>query len=122
MTVKASPALATAWAQFQDLPFPDHADGDQLEDWLFDLLESDGFYAGLATTALAGGQPTFPVPDDDITDLINGLNGVVVEGDHDRRLREYCMRYVIALAEVKAALILRSDRDEQTGVARNGCQ
>ena len=45
--------LQVAFEELVERPFPEHAAGDELASWLVDLLDVDGYLAGLATTALA---------------------------------------------------------------------
>jgi len=42
------------FAEFRRLPFPEPGDSEELADWIADLAEVDGYYAGLIDSALAG--------------------------------------------------------------------
>ena len=56
------------FAEFRRLPFPKPGGSEELADWITDLAEVDGYYAGLIESALAGGSKG-PLDTTHITEL-----------------------------------------------------
>jgi len=48
--------LVQAFESLKALPLPPTPDSGELDEWRADLIEMDGFYAGVASTVLGGGS------------------------------------------------------------------
>ena len=88
------------------LPFPENANGLP-ENWFSDLVEVDGYYAGLASSVLAGKPDVFVKNIDDILELKLRLIRVSPAMDRDAvaKYKDY-----IDVLEKLAALLLRNKR------------
>jgi hypothetical protein len=98
-----SHALAEALDHLKALPFPPEPDDPDIADWIVDLLEVDGHYAGLATTALAGGRIVPPDPGD-LAELRGRLDALRAGTPADEAILSGCHGYLTALERVHACL------------------
>lgn len=94
--------LQAAWDHFRSLPFPDHPDDPDFDDWLLDFAETDGYYAGLATTALGGGR--VDVDRSHLRSAKDDLSHIRVITEEDEEILAATRRYVDALEAVVDAL------------------
>ncbi|GIH11639.1 hypothetical protein Rhe02_97060 [Rhizocola hellebori] len=100
--MSTSDALRVAVAKWEGLGFPDHADGEDLEAWLMDLLQTDGYIAGIASTVLNGGHHHGRL--DEQTSLSQRLAEISADTLHDQKVVAASREYLKALREVVAAL------------------
>jgi hypothetical protein len=94
--------LQAEWERFRALPFPDHPDDPDFDDWLLDFAETDAYYAGLAATALGGGK--VDVDKSHIRAAKDGLSHIRVITDEDEEILGAARKYVEALEAVVDAL------------------
>jgi hypothetical protein len=99
------PTLQESYARFNGLPFPAHPDSDELDDWMLELAEADGYISGLAETVLSGGQlPARGVAN--LDDFQSAFTKISVRSDSDRLIYDQCRDYLKALIDVRDALIV----------------
>lgn len=96
-------ALQNAAATLRDLPFPTSPVDPDLGDWIMDLLEADGYYAGLAQSALAGAPFNRP-SEDGLAELAEWLEELRVPTPGDEAILESCRAYFTALSNLHKAL------------------
>ena len=95
--------LSAAFDRLKSLPFPEGGNGDDLDDWISDLAEVDGYVAGLAVSVL-GGDTTQERPKKVLKSMrwrLEALEGVTEE---DRTLKQTCSVYLSALEAVAELL------------------
>ncbi|GAB3624997.1 hypothetical protein GCM10027418_30840 [Mariniluteicoccus endophyticus] len=90
-------------AKLDRLPFPRPPVDDSLADWIMDLLDADGYYAGLAQSALYGGRVRRP-PDGGLSDLRERLSHLVAHTSEDEKILDDCRIYFSALEDLEQAL------------------
>jgi hypothetical protein len=98
--------LREAYDRILHEPFPDHATGDELSLWQFDLLKVDGFVAGIASTVLEGGPMDYPNVLAAVEQLKTQLSSVSVE-EEDLAIYEQCCLRVDLLRVVARVLVDR---------------
>ena len=97
--------LAAAWESLKALPFPSSPQDHDLGDWLMDLLEVDGFYAGIAQSLVGGGRsPVMPRPDE-LVELAESLEHQRVALPEDEDILRQCHSYFAALERLHAVLL-----------------
>lgn len=99
-----SSELVSAWEALEPLPFPPHPQDDDLSNWLFDLLEADGFYAGVVSSVLSGASPSLP-RENELSHLSLRLANLQVADPGDEKILEQCRTYFRAMERVHRALM-----------------
>ena len=89
--------------RLKELTFPAKPGDTQLAEWILDLAELDGHYAGLATTALQGGAIHLREYHD-LQDAVTRLASIHPTDPADQSTIEHCKLYVLALKELAQAL------------------
>ena len=97
--------VRSAFKLLERLQFPPPPNDLELGDWIMDLLELDGFYAGVATSLLAGNAPSHRPEKHELEDLKTSLENLRVIGEEDILILAQCRNYFQALARLHNALI-----------------
>jgi hypothetical protein len=97
--------LKVAYAAFRELPFPEFPHNEVLAEWLADLAEIDGYYAGLAESALSG-----RCLEHELIELgsLNQRLAAINEEDldkEDKKIYYECQAYLRALTGLRDALM-----------------
>lgn len=96
-------AVSTALAALRGHAFPPPPEDPDLGDWIMDLLEADTYYAGTATSAIAG-APFHKPPRDGLDELADWLTEVRVASPEDQVILDQCRSYFVALQSLHEAL------------------
>lgn len=97
--------LDRVWAAFSDLQFPESPQDPDLGEWIMELLEIDGFYAGIATTVLGGGRSAFNPRPDELTELGERLDKLRVATPDDETILGQCRTYFAVLKRLHEVLL-----------------
>lgn len=81
------------------LPFPSHPDNDELSNWIIDLAELDGFYIGIALSAL-NAKKIKCVDLSDIEKVKNNLQNIFVTTENDKKIAQACKVYVASIEKI----------------------
>jgi hypothetical protein len=84
-----------------ELAFPDHPQCEILEDWRFDLIETDPYYVGIAGSVLAGSWNA-AINFSHIEKLALEFNQCSTE--NDRKSYDECREYLTSLTKMCEAL------------------
>ena len=95
--------LSAAFERLKNLPFPEAGESDDLDDWISELAEVDGYVAGLAVSVL-GGDTTRERPETVLESMRQQLEAIEDVTKEDRTLKQQCSTYLSAL-EVVAGLL-----------------
>lgn len=96
--------IATALRQLKALAFPEHPESDTLDELLLDLAAWDGYVAGIATSLLAGEDPT-AVRIADSPELQGAIGAVTGLSESDCAIRLDGLNYLAAVMTLWRALI-----------------
>lgn len=96
-------AVSRALEDLKASSFPPSPEDPDLGDWIMELLEIDGHYAGLATTVDGSGRATPPTAHE-LDDLRDWLGHVRVATPGDEEILAQCRSYFGALERLHAAL------------------
>lgn len=91
-------------AYLRKLPFPEWAEDDMLAEWQSELAETEGFVAGLATSAIAGGSPDTSMVGHHMHKLREAFDAVVNVPEEDREIYAHCAQYMAALEDLARSL------------------
>ncbi len=95
--------VSDALDRLRDLSFPVSPIDPDLGDWIMDLLEADAYYAGTATSVVAGAPFTKP-PRDGLDELTAWLHELRVASPDDQLILDQCHTYLAALQYLHRAL------------------
>jgi len=90
----------------KSLPFPAWADDDTLSDWQSELVELDGYLAGLASRALGGESIDTKLVSQNVRQLRAGLEAIGDLSVEDRDIRAECDAYMLALEDLTQSFCL----------------
>ena len=96
-------AVSAALEALRGLAFPSSPEDPDLGDWIMDLLEADTYYAGTATSAVAGAPFNRP-PRDGLDELADWLNELRVASPEDEVILDQCRSYFVALQALHEVL------------------
>jgi hypothetical protein len=96
--------------QHRALSFPAHADSDELDSWLLDLLDTDAYYVGLASSLLAGARPVRMPSVDELDGEWQFLAAFQPSSEHDRGVHQDACAYVTSLGALLTAMAAASSR------------
>jgi hypothetical protein len=95
--------LEQAFASLKSTAFPRHPADMDLADWILELAEIDGHYAGMATTVLATGRAD-PIRSEELEALQIWLDQLRVADEEDTEILKDCHTYLARLFRVANAL------------------
>lgn len=96
-------AVSQAFDRMRNLAFPVSPADPDLGDWIMDLLEADTYYAGIATSVLAGASFSRP-PRAGLDELAEWLSELRVASPEDQSILDHCRDYFAALRALHEAL------------------
>lgn len=95
--------LSTAFDRLKTLPFPAVGSvdelGEELDDWISELAEVDGYIAGLAVSVL-GGDSTQEGTEEVLKSMRKRLEAAEIVTEEDLAVKERCSVYLSALEAV----------------------
>lgn len=97
--------LVSAWDAVRELPFPSAPQDQDLADWLFDLLEADRYYGGIATSAIADERSSLLPRADELEELADRLEHLRVSTPNDRTILQHCHAYLRALLRLHEVML-----------------
>lgn len=97
--------VESAFDDLRLLAFPHPPEDPDLADWILELLELDGFYAGLATSVLGGSSRVAMPRRDELDSLRTWLGELRVATDEDESILEHCRRYLHVLERLHDSLL-----------------
>lgn len=95
-------ALEIAYRRLERLAFPEHPDDDALDTWMYELLEMDGYVAGIASSLLAGHKMDTRHLRHQMARLASGLAAIDPDGlsHRDKGIQAECKVYLALLTEI----------------------
>lgn len=96
-------AVSRALEALKAASFPRSPEDPDLGEWIMELLEIDGHYAGLAMTVVGSGRVTPPAAHE-LDDLRSWLDDVRVATPGDEEVLAQCRSYFRVLERLHAAL------------------
>lgn len=97
--------LADALRDLKTLSFPPHSANPHISEILWALLELDGYYVGIASTVLGGGRISYPVSEEEFTELLARLKTIRPATEGERAEIVGTERYVAAIRRVARILL-----------------
>jgi hypothetical protein len=85
--------------------FPSPPEDPDLADWIMELLELDGFYAGIATSVVTGSSPPALPKRDELDSLRAWLKELRAATEEDESILEHCRRYFQVLERLHDSLL-----------------
>jgi hypothetical protein len=95
--------LQTEYGKLQAMEFPPHAEADELEDILMELLDLDRCIAGHAQSVLSGKKPD-PKEIPSAATFSGIVEGVIAKTHEERLILEAIRGYVSQLCAVERAI------------------